>query len=333
MTSLAVAVALLFSLTNGLHGAANSVAMLVATRVASPLRAIGVAAVLTLIGPLVLGEAVAHTAASIVVVGDDHTVPVIGAALTGAVAWNIATWLLGLPSSSSHAMLGGLVGAALADAGWTAIEVGGLDGFRPTGLVGVLIGLLLAPLLGLGVAVAGERVMRAVGRRLSVGAAPGVHAGQWASSAVLSLAHGANEGAKAVGLMAVLLAGTRTTTADPPAWVLVSTALALGTGTALGGWSIVQTIGRRLFRVRALDGLVVEGASAAVMVGSTIVGAPVSTSQVLASAVVGAGGGRRRWAHIRWSIVGEILLTWVTTMPGAAVLAALSLTVWSRGTG
>ncbi|GIV00177.1 MAG: hypothetical protein KatS3mg014_1792 [Actinomycetota bacterium] len=322
----ALGAAFAFAVTNGLHDAANAIATLVATRAARPLAAVALASCFNLLGPLVLGVAVAETVAGVVAVPRGELVPVVGAALSGAVAWNLLTWARGLPSSSSHALLGGLVGAALADAGRQGVRWSGGEGL---GLGVVLLGLAVAPVLG---AVAGAVVelgLRRWSARASARLAPVVLALERVGSAVLALAHGANDAQKAVGVVAAVLYGAgESASPHPPGWAAPAAAAALTAGTALGGWGIVRTIGRRIFRLRPLDALASQVASAAVIGAASLLGAPISTSQVVASSVVGAGLGKRGTRRVRWRVVREIAVAWVTTMPAAGAIAAATLPVW-----
>jgi PiT family inorganic phosphate transporter len=326
---LAVLVTLAFAVTNGFHDAANAIATLVATRGARPGPAITLAAVCNLVGPLLLGAAVADTIATIVQVPASQTVAVIGAALTAAVAWNLVTWWRGLPSSSSHALVGGLVGAAVVDAGAGAVNWGGLGGGHPTGVIGVLAALTVSPVLGFGAAWAGEHAARYGLRRATTRVGPLLLRGQWLTSGWLALSHGANDAQKAVGVLAALLLANGTIESlAVPVWAKLACAAALTAGTALGGWRIVKTIGRRIFRIHPVDGLVSQASSAAVILASSLAGAPASTTQVVASSVVGVGVGRRRYRHIGWRVVASIGFAWITTLPAAAVLAALLLPIW-----
>jgi PiT family inorganic phosphate transporter len=325
----AIALALAFAFTNGIHDAANAIAALVATRAAQPLPAVLLASVFNVLGPILLGAAVANTIASIVSVPETSVIPVIGAALTGAVVWNVFTWLRGLPSSSGHALVGGLVGAALADSGLDAVYWGGLDGLHPVGVFGALIALALAPPLGALAAFAVIRLLRLGLRRAARGVRKPIRAGEWMMSAWLAFSHGSNDAQKTVGVIALLLfAGGELSSLEAPVWVEAACGVALTIGTALGGWAIVRTIGRRIYRLRPVDGLASQTSSAAVILAASILGAPVSTTQVVTSSVVGVGGGRRRWHRIHWPVVQGVAVAWVATMPIAAGLAALALVVW-----
>jgi PiT family inorganic phosphate transporter len=326
----AVLLAFGFSLTNGFHDAANAIAALVATRAATPLAAIIMASVFNILGPLLLGAAVAETVGGIVQLSSTEAVEVIGAALTAAVAWNVFTWRMGLPSSSSHALIGGLVGAALVAGGTDAVNWGGFDGLKPTGVIGVLVVMAVSPVVGVAAGAAGELAGRRALRRATQAVNGPIKGGLWVTSASLAFSHGANDAAKTVGVVAALLVADDriSTLSDAPLWVRLGSALALTVGTAMGGWTIVRTIGRRIYRLRPLDGLVVSGGSAGVIFGASLLGAPVSTTQVVASSVVGTGIGRHRMKQVRWGVVSEIGLAWVTTLPVAAALAALLYPVW-----
>jgi PiT family inorganic phosphate transporter len=245
------------------------------------------------------------------------------------VTWNLVTWWWGLPSSSSHALVGGLVGAAVVEAGAGAVNWGGVKGLHPEGVAGTLVALAISPVLGFGGAWAMERAVRRGLRRVTTRANRPVQRAQWVTSAWLAFSHGANDAQKAVGVLAVLLlANGVTQELSAPVWATLACAAALTLGTALGGWRIVKTIGRRIFRIRSLDGLVSQASSAAVILAASVVGAPASTTQVVSSSVVGVGVGRRSNRHVGWEVVGSILLAWVTTFPAAAVLAAVLVPVW-----
>ncbi len=325
----AIALALAYAFTNGLHDAANSIATLVATRAARPGPAVVLAAAGNILGPLFFGAAVADVVAGVVQVPADEVVTVIGAALTGAVAWNLVTWRLGLPSSSGHALVGGLAGAAIVEGGIDAVNWGPFDGWKPSGVGGILLALAIAPAAGFVIGWIGDRVLRRGLRRGTDELRGPVRAAQWGASGVVAFGHGANDGQKAVGLIgAMLFAEGNLSSSSGPRWAELACGVALTVGTAFGGWPIVKTIGRRLFRLRPVDSLASQGGSAAVLVFSTFVGAPVSTTQVVASSVVGVGAGRRRWRHIRWDVVRNVVAGWVVTLPVCAVLAALALVPW-----
>lgn len=328
-TLVAIVFALAFAVTNGLHDASNAIATLVGTHAASPLRAMLLAAVFNLLGPLLLGAAVADTIGGIVTTTPATATAVIGAGLAAAVTWNLVTWRFGLPSSSGHALVGGLVGAGVVAGGVDAIDWGGMDGLHPVGVVGTLIALAVAPPLGALAALLVIRAVRRLARRATRRFAAPVRAGEWGMSAALAFSHGANDAQKAVGVIAaLLLADGRIPTLAAPTWAKLASALALTLGTALGGWRIIRTVGRRIYRIRQVEGLVSQSASTAVIFGASLLGAPISTTQVVSSSVVGVGLGRRRWHHVHWALVRQMLLAWVITMPATAALAAVAVTIW-----
>jgi PiT family inorganic phosphate transporter len=327
--AIAVLLALGFAVTNGLHDASNAIATLVATRAATPLQAILLATVFNLLGPLLVGAAVADTIGGIVTVSPSAAIEVIGSGLAAATAWNLTTWRLGLPSSSGHALVGGLVGAAVVEGGTHAVNWGGLDGIHPVGVFGTLIALAISPVLGGLTALVVIRSLRRVARRATRRWRGQVQGGQWVTSAALSFSHGANDAQKSIGVIAaLLLADGRIDSLSAPTWVIVACSAALTAGTALGGWRIIQTVGRRIYRIHPLEGLSSQSSSATVILGASFLGAPVSTSQVVASSVVGIGAGRRRLRHVNWEIVRQIGLAWLMTLPASAALAAAVLGLW-----
>lgn len=324
---LAIALAVAFAATNGLHDASNAIATLVATRAATPGQAIMLATVFNLLGPFVVGAAVADTIGGIVTIGDaTTTIEVIGTGLAAAVGWNLITWRFGLPSSSGHALVGGLVGAAIAGAGIDAVNWGGIEDWRPVGVLGVLIALAISPVLGGLGAFAVVRVLRRLTRRATARWGGPMRGGEWTMSAALAFSHGANDTQKSIGMVAaLLLAGGEVDSLSAPGWATLACALALTAGTALGGWRIIRTVGRRIYHLKPVDGLASQSASAGVIFGASLLGAPTSTTQVVASSVVGVGGGRRRWRHVHWALVRSIGIAWLVTMPLCAALAAAAL--------
>jgi PiT family inorganic phosphate transporter len=278
---------------------------------------------------VLLGTAVAKTIAGTITVDPGQTVVTIGAALSAAVAWNLVTWWRGLPSSSGHALLGGLVGAAVAVHGRGAVNWGGMDGLVPSGVIGVAIVLTLAPVFGGAAGFVVDRVLRTALRRGTRRFRGPVRGGQWCMSECLAISHGANDAQKAVGVVAALLVATNhEETLQAPLWVILLCGVALTAGTVVGGWPIVRTLGRRIALLRPADALASQSGSTFVLVGASIVGAPVSTTQVVASSVVGVGGGRRRWRHIHWRVVEVMVLSWLVTAPVTAILAAIATGPW-----
>ena len=324
-----MALALVFVFTNGVQDGANSIATLVATRAARPAHALVVATVLIFVGPFVFGSAVAATIAGIVDVGPSEIVEVTTAGLLAALTWNGFTWYRGLPSSSTHALVGGLVGASIAAAGFDAVSWGGLDGWRPVGVLGVLLALAVTPPLGALAGYAALRLFRRALRRATRRFDRRIWEAQWLSSGLLALSLGANDAQKTIGvIVSLLLANGTISSLHAPFLVTFGAALAMAAGTLTGGWKIVRTVGQRIYDVRALDGLASQTGSAGVILASTFAGAPVPGTHVVASSVVGVGVERRRWVRIRWSVVRGIGLAWLTTIPATAVLAAAALGLW-----
>ena len=326
--ALAIGVAFVFDVTNGFHDSANAIAALVATRAARPLSAVALAATFHVLGPLLAGTAVADTVGGIVLLPHDEVLAAVGAALTGALCWNIITWWRGLPSSSSHALVGGLVGAGVLAGGTGAINWGGLDGIRPVGVFGVLIALAVSPVLGFtGAFLVDKLAVRSL-RRARRRVNSTIRRSEWGTAAALAFSHGANDAQKTMGVVTLLLVATgHLATFAVPLWVKLGAAASLTIGTAFGGWRIVRTIGRGIYRLRPLDGLVSQSSSAAVILSSAAVGGPVSTTHVVASSVVGLGAAQPRH-HIHWVVVKEMGLAWLITLPASAALAALALPLW-----
>jgi PiT family inorganic phosphate transporter len=326
---LAVAFALAFSFTNGFHDAANAIATLVAARGARPGQAIVLSAAFNMLGALLFGTAVANTIAGIVTVAPADAVAVIGSGVLGAVAWNLLTWWRGLPSSSAHALVGGLVGSELAAAGAGAVHWGGLEGWKPVGVFGVLIALAVSPLIGFMSGLLLIRLDRRLLRRASRRIVTPIRSGEWGMSAALSFGHGANDAQKTMGVIAaLLLAAGRTQTLTVPLWAKLGCGAALTLGTLLGGWRIVRTVGRGIYRLGSLDAFASQTAATVVILPASYAGAPVSTTHVVASSVIGIGAGRRRWRHVRWAVVDAIMVAWLLTLPAAAGLGALIFLTW-----
>jgi PiT family inorganic phosphate transporter len=327
--ALAVSFSIAFAFTNGFHDAANAIATMVATRAARPGQAIVLAAIFNMLGALVIGSAVADTIAGIVTVPASEAVRVIGAGVLAATLWNLLTWWRGLPSSSAHALVGGLVGSAFAEAGLSAIRWGGLEGIKPVGIAGVMIALAVSPVIGFGFGLLFARLNRRLLTRATRRVRSPIRASEWAMSAALAFGHGANDAQKAMGVLAaLLLASGHISSLTVPLWVKLTCGGALTLGTATGGWRIIRTIGRRIFHLASIDAFSSQSASTAVVLPATFVGAPISTTQVVASSVVGVGGGRRRWRHVRWSVVRSIAYAWLLTLPGSAALGAIILVAW-----
>jgi PiT family inorganic phosphate transporter len=311
-----VATALAFDFTNGFHDTANVVATSISTGAASPGVAIGVASILNFVGAFI-SISVAATVANDVVNAAVITPTIVFAGLVGATAWNLVTWWFGLPSSSSHALIGGVVGSAVAAVGFDAILAEGLIGK-------VLIPAILAPLLAFVVAGAAIGVSyRIIGRQRPGVVTRGYRYGQVISGGLLALAHGTNDAQKTMGVitLALIAHGSLGAGADPPLWVIASSAAAIALGTYSGGWRIIKTTGTRIIKMDAAQGFSAQGAGAAVILASTHFGYPLSTTHVINGGVMGAGAAKRVSA-VRWGIAGNIVTAWVLTLPAAALLGA-----------
>jgi inorganic phosphate transporter, PiT family len=323
-----VGTALAFDFTNGFHDTANVVATSISTRAASPQVAIAFAALLNFAGAFI-SISVAATVANDVVDAGAITPTVVFAGLIGAIAWNLITWYFGLPSSSSHALIGGVVGSA--------VVASGLDAVLADGVVGkVLIPAVVAPLLAFAIAgIAIGLVYRIVGRQRPGTVTRGFRYGQLVSGGMLALAHGTNDAQKTMGVitLALIANGTLGAGADPPLWVIVSAATAIALGTYSGGWRIIRTTGTRIIKMDAAQGFSAQGAGAAVILASTHYGFPLSTTHVINGGVMGAGAGKRLSA-VRWGVAGNIFVAWLLTLPAAAAFGGVTYGV-SRifGTG
>ncbi len=313
-----VATALAFDFTNGFHDTANVVATSISTRAMSPRIAVTYAAILNFAGAFISLE-VAATIADDVVVGTVITPTIIFAGLVGAIAWNLTTWYFGLPSSSSHALIGGVVGSAFAAVGSEAILSDGVIGK-------VLAPALIAPVLAF--VVGGIAIVvcyRIVGRQRPGPVTRGFKLGQIASGGLLALAHGTNDAQKTMGIIALTLiaSGDLASGSDPPTWVIVSAATAIALGTYMGGWRIIKTMGTRIIKMDSAQGFSAQGAGSAVILASTHFGYPLSTTHVISGAVMGAGAGKRLSA-VRWGVAGNIVGAWLLTFPSAAAIGALT---------
>ena len=312
-----IGIALLFDFLNGLHDSANSIATIVATRVMRPFTAVLWASFFNFIAFAVFGLHVAATISSGVI--NPHLVDplVVFAALSGAIVWNLLTWWLGIPSSSSHALVGGLVGAGIARAGFSVVIWRGLSTIGSAIVLSPLGGLVLAMTLVLAVSwLALRSTPFVVDRRFRVL--------QFVSSSMLSLAHGGNDAQKTMGIITVLLysQGLLGGRFHVPLWVVLSCQSAMALGTLCGGWRIVRTVGSRITHLTPMQGFCAEAGGAMALFGATWLGVPVSTTHTITGAIVGVGSARRASA-VRWGVARRIVIAWVITLPAAAGVAAL----------
>ncbi|MGX9393233.1 anion permease [Nitrobacteraceae bacterium UC4446_H13] len=313
-----IAVALLFDFLNGLHDAANSIATIVSTRVLRPQYAVLWAAFFNFVAFLVFGLHVANTIGTGIIAPDIITPAVIFAALVGAIVWNLVTWALGIPSSSSHALIGGLVGAGVAKAGLVSVMWSGLSMTLLAIVLSPVVGFLLALVLVAIVTWASARSTPfAVDRAFRIF--------QFFSASLYSLGHGGNDAQKTMGIIAVLLysQGHLGSEFSVPFWVVLACQSAMALGTLLGGWRIVRTMGLRITRLTPMQGFCAETGGAATLFMATFLGVPVSTTHTITGAIVGVGAARRVSA-VRWNVASSIVYAWVITVPASAAVAALA---------
>jgi len=316
-----IGVALLFDFLNGLHDAANSIATIVSTRVLRPQYAVLWASFFNFIAFLFFGLHVAQTIGTGIVDPEIVDPRVIFGALTGAIAWNVITWALGVPSSSSHALVGGILGAGIAKAGFGVIVWSGLGKTLAAIVLSPAIGLLLALVLVLAVSWIFARttpfMVDSTFRHM-----------QFLSASLYSLGHGGNDAQKTMGIIAVLLfsQGMMPEGFHVPLWVVLSCQAAMALGTLFGGWRIVHTMGSKITRLTPMQGFCAETGGAITLFAATGLGIPVSTTHTITGAIVGVGAARRTSA-VRWGIAGNIVVAWVVTLPAAALIAAMAYAV------
>jgi PiT family inorganic phosphate transporter len=310
-----IAIALVFDFLNGLHDSSNIVATMISSRALSPQKALGITAAAEFAGPFLFGVAVATTIGSEVVDPAAISSEVILAALCSAIAWNLVTWYLGWPSSTSHALIGGLIGAVAVAKGFDTVKMAGLEK--------VLVALFLSPVLGL---VLGYLMLKLL-YFLARGASPKVNAvfrrGQLVTSLALALSHGTNDAQKTMGIIAMAMVTTGYVSEfQVPWWVIAMSAGAIALGTATGGWRLIKTLGGKFFKIRPIHAFGSQLTSAGIILGAALLGGPVSTTQVVSSAIMGAGSADRV-SKVRWTVARDIAVAWVLTIPIVALLAAI----------
>ena len=313
-----IGVALLFDFLNGLHDAANAIATVVSTRVLSPQLAVCWAAFFNFIAFLFFGLHVANTIGTGIINPHDVTSAVIFAALIGAIFWNIITWALGIPSSSSHALVGGLLGAGIAKTGIGTVVW--------SGVTKTIFGIFLAPLLGMATALLLMLLVAWLFRRVNANKADRIfRRGQLFTSALYSLGHGGNDAQKTMGIIAVLLYSQHMLDGEfhVPFWVVLACQAAMGLGTLFGGWRIVHTMGSKITRITPREGVCAEFGGSVMLFGATWLGIPVSTTHTITGCIMGVGAARRATA-VRWGVAGNIIIAWFITIPAAAAIAALT---------
>jgi PiT family inorganic phosphate transporter len=309
-----IVLALFFDFLNGIHDSSNVVATMISSRALSPRLALAMTAVANFIGPFIFGVAVANTIGHEIVAAQAINTEVLLAALVSAILWNLLTWYLGFPSSSSHALIGGFIGAVVMDAGWQAIKIAGLEK--------ILIALFTSPIIGF---IIGYLLLRLI-LLLSWKASPGINRlfkrGQVFTALALALSHGTNDAQKTMGIITLaLVTGGYLEVFAVPTWVIVVCAGMIALGTAVGGNRLIKTLGGKFYKIRPVDGFAAQLASAVVILSASLVGGPVSTTQVVSSAIMGVGAAERV-NKVRWGVAQEIATAWLLTIPATALVAA-----------
>lgn len=309
-----IVLAVMFDFLNGVHDSSNIVATMISSRAIRPRAALAMTAVAEFCGPFIFGVAVANTIGNEIVSSEHLNMLVVIAALVSAIIWNIMTWLLGIPSSSSHAIIGGIIGAVAVGAGFQEIQL--------RGVIKVLITLFTSPIIGF---FAGMLIANLI-YRMSWKATPKINGVfkklQIITSLGLALSHGTNDAQKTMGIitLGLVISGVQDTF-SVPFWVIVVCAAAIAFGTSIGGWQLIRTLGSKFYRIRPVHGFASQATSAAVILTASLFGGPVSTTQVVSTAIMGVGAAERM-SKVRWGVAGEIASAWLFTIPSTALLAA-----------
>ena len=326
MLVLVVIVALGFDFTNGFHDTGNAMATSIATGALGPRVAVAISGVLNFVGAF-LSLAVAATIASGLVDSGKVTLTVVAAGLCGGIIWNLVTWLFGIPSSSSHALIGGVIGSTMAAAGGSAVLWKGL-------VSKVVLPAVFSPVIAALVAAVGTWLLYRISRSMSDGSRKhGFRIGQIGSACMVSLAHGTNDAQKTMGVitLALIANGTLAKGSNAPIWVIVTCALAISLGTYIGGWRVIRTLGKGLVEIESPQGMAAESASASVILLSSSFGYSLSTTHVATGSIIGTGLGKRG-AEVRWGVAGRMATAWVFTLPSAALVGATAFGI-AHGVG
>ena len=311
---LLIALAILFDFLNGVHDSSNIVATMISSRAIQPRNALIMTALAEFSGPFIFGVAVANTIGQEIVSSEHLNMEVIISALAAAIVWNILTWVLGIPSSSSHALIGGIIGAVVMGAGWQEIHL--------AGVLKVVLTLFISPLVGF-IAV---MIIANVVYALSWKATPRINGlfkrMQVVTSFGLALSHGTNDAQKTMGVitLGLLISGVQKEFMVP-FWVILVCALAIALGTSVGGWQLIRTLGSKFYKIRPIHGFTAQISSAAVILTASLIGGPVSTTQVVSTSIMGVGAAERM-SKVRWGVAGDIITAWFLTIPLTGLLAA-----------
>jgi len=311
---LVILLALIFEFINGMRDSSNIVATMISSRAFNPQTALGLTAVAEFAGPLLFGVTVAKTIGSDIVSASIISLQALTAGLIGAIIWNLITWYLGIPSSSSHALIGGLIGAAVISSGWGAVKF--------DGIVKVLMALFISPVIGF---VSGFILLKIV-YLLSFNATPHINQffkrSQFFTAVALAFSHGTNDAQKTIGIITLsLMIGGQLSGFDIPFWVVLLSAGTMAAGTALGGWRLIRTLGGKFYKIRPVHGFASQLTSGIVILGASALGMPVSTTQVVSSSIIGVGASER-FGKVRWGVAVDILTAWVITIPVSALFSA-----------
>ncbi len=311
---LVIALALTFDFLNGMRDASNIVATMISSRAFGPRTALGIAAIAEFLGPFLFGVTVAKTIGEEIVQSNVLTLNVILSALIGAIVWNLITWYFGIPGSSSHALIGGMVGAVVIGAGFEAIKL--------AGLYKVLVALFTSPLIGFMIGFAMTRLIYFLVQNATPRINDLFKNGQLFTAIAIAFSHGTNDAQKTMGVIALsLVIGNVLPVFQVPTWVIAASASAIAIGTSLGGWRLIRTLGGKFYKIRPLHSFATQLSSAGVILAASFLGVPVSTSQVVSSAIIGVGSAERA-SKVRWSVAEDIMTAWLITIPASGLLSA-----------
>ncbi|HNK63504.1 MAG TPA: inorganic phosphate transporter [Anaerolineales bacterium] len=311
---LVIILALLFGFINGMRDSSSIVATMISSRAFPPRAALTMTALVEFVGPFVFGVTVAKTVGGDIVASSALSLQALTVGLVGAILWNLITWQFGIPSSSSHALIGGLIGATVISSGWSAIKV--------SGLYKVLIALFASPLVGFFVGFVVLRIIYYLARHSSPHINNFFKRGQLLTAMVLAFSHGTNDTQKTIGIIVLsLIIGGYLPEFSVPLWVIVVSAGAMSLGTSFGGWKLIRTLGSRFYKIQPVHGFATQLTSGLVILTASLTGLPVSTSQVVSSAIIGVGASER-FGKVRWGVAGDILTAWVITIPISALFSA-----------
>lgn len=309
-----IALALTFDFLNGFHDSSNIVATMIASRALSGQQALTLTAIAEFIGPFLFGVAVATTVGHEVLHDVQIKLSVTMAALVAAIIWNLITWYFGIPSSSSHALIGGMIGAAVIESGWDAVKM--------TGLTKVIVALTTSPIIGLTIGFIVMKITLFLARPFPPSINSFFKRSQLVTAIALALSHGTNDAQKTMGVITMgLVSAGVLKEFHVPLWVIVISAGAIAFGTWIGGWRLIKTLGGKFFKIRPIHGFTAQFTSASVILSASLLGGPVSTTQVVSSAIMGVGSAERL-SKVRWGVAGQIVTAWFTTIPAAALMAA-----------